>query len=568
MNRQWEINEQIQYRFHPYQQWLMQSDASAQILKNSKVQQDTRLYAGNVTVSNQFHAFTQSIRLHYDYYYDKGIPEDTLSSTRNAYRYAQYGLDWVPKDSLLISAKTDYHYDTKSDRYNTGSHFISNGTGQYYLLQYGWSKNNLYIGTISSWDQADQDYAYRRKGMTMLRSHWGNEYNDFLTTWQFQENNENTYTFLATANEDENKSYVEINKQYRRFLLGSMEYRKRWDSGWSMSLVDEVKDEHNRYPQSSIKSNQERKQDALLNLFIPVTKRLNLTSEIQSVLTEKTYATSASNTDSEIRHWKLTAYMQIGTRDSLIVSRLLELNRTNYPETTTGFDNDNLKDITQLTLQSYLNDRIRFRTGASYSSWQNVNIKSNSSGNNNTRTSLLLQPGFDVAIGDRWIASQAYKMQADYIKYNFQLPGQNDTYFRELSALYKLDYSSSPLIRKIGSAYWLHLPSGPADPNPLNFYISYNYKENNSGQKVDGVYHMTSTLYTNLLTMQLQKYLGRWQMTLRPRLTWGSQTDYDYLATTQYDWNERSSCRFSINPSGISIHNAIWRYSLDLTYQF
>ncbi len=253
-------------------------------------------------------------------------------------------------------------------------------------------------------------------------------------------------------------------------------------------------------------------------------------------------------------------------RDSLVVSRQLSLTSTDYATGSNILDNDQLSDQMQLSLYWHFRDGIFVTNRFNYTRREEVYLKAQMSGNNKVSKSYNLLPAVNIVFKDHIQFLQEYHLRADYDDFVWS-DFARDRMYRKFTASYTLNTSFlSELITFTDNS----LSQDYYGDQGLNLSVNYTYDTNDSGTRYDDVYEINTVNEYHIYQIDLRKFYPRIVLRLRPRYIYAKDSnEFNHIFQCSYTFPNKSSyASLTVNPSGRSWDDAIWRISFDLIVGF
>ena len=189
------------------------------------------------------------------------------------------------------------------------------------------------------------------------------------------------------------------------------------------------------------------------------------------------------------------------------------------------------------------------------------------SSNNNRINGISWHPECNILLGDRLVFMQAYNIRTDYTNYMYSIE-QPDNLYRQLLYQYRLLFDSYPFVARSGDSRWLALPYRKSNGNIVKMEISYQYEQNEYGDKSGEYYNISTKIKRHVADIVFKYEIQNFYYTLQPKYSWGTWKEYAMLLGVAWQFNRESIIEMSINPFGESPKELDWQMTFNVNMRF
>lgn len=279
--------------------------------------------------------------------------------------------------------------------------------------------------------------------------------------------------------------------------------------------------------------------------------------------------------EQEYNSLDLGTSIKVSETDSLSFKRKYSLTQTDYRIGTSVLDSDNVLNENQISLYYFPRDRIRLVSHFNYTRREEIFLDAQMSGNNKVIRSYSFLPSLDIRFHRNLSLLQEYHLRADYDDYSFDWKHKpDDRMFRRFSAAYTVrtqfpamreaDISFSPSGFEEASAASKNNGSMLAD-------VRYVYDISESGHLDDSDKYIVGPKNEfHTFEIDLVRMLNRIQLRARPRFIWSADNyEFNHIFQVNYHLPRRlGDSTLSINPTGRSTDDILWRVNFDFRFEW
>ncbi len=488
----------------------------------------------------------QNIYDHYPEYHREGDVK------QNSYTTGYY-LNYSVTDSLSLRGETKILYDILDDPNIRKDEFNRKGYKSSLVGNWGLFllENDIHLNFNYANENKTNNYINQLK--SYLNHSYQSEYLNVMNNISFNTSKNDIYTLVGDTLVG--YDYSQTNSQLKDdFNIRSIIETSITDR-FGFVLNSNFNKSNSRYDSSTNKNSKNLSYDFFLESEYLATNWMSLLLNLDYGQIEKDFFQTSNNRNIENIKTVFGVNFNNIYLDSLSVRQSLEKVTTNYPNSTYGLDNDLITEITQVSMRKMLIDRINLKNYFTYSKWEEVNISSNLSANNNIRTSYFFNPQLEILFGDKLLLTQDYTIKIDYDdyvydSYNYDYDNINlyDRYYRQVSAEYKLEYNNSPIIAGMDNNIWEIPDRLSKRSDNLGVTLSYKYFANEAGDKRSSVYIINGQNKRNEMYLEVKKKYEDFSLTVKPQLEWGDSEIYELVSLINYEYARNINFLLRIKP--------------------
>ena len=483
--------------------------------------------------------------LHMDYIagIDKARPDLESYEIGKTRRQAGLDVEYSPMDSLFfLSGITYIRSDDTNTRFSEGT-IGSNGYRSYNNVRFSREFNSALLGFDTFFNIMNLDYDYARSYGALVNFDLLNPIID--TELSFRR--------------DTNKIYLlndEVDTHIRSVYRASVVYSTSFSDDIFFHIGDNFQARDNRLQESRERNFIELDNSLFTNAeYFWYSFRFFGGAEYR--LFSRSFKADLSSREQEQRIFLSGLSYHFSESDSLILSRNINLTRTDYTISSSVLDNDQLTIENQVSLYTSLRQNIRFINHFNFTTREEGYLKSGMSANNKTTRIYNLLPSLNIAINRNVLLQQEYHLRADYDDFTFE-DAIRDRMYRRFSATYSI-LSGLPWVRESSK----YIP----DRDYYYFFydvllgVSYTYDTNSSGNRIGDAYEIFAENEYHTLQFELFRRIDRVEFRVRPRFIWSNiRNEVNHLFEFTYILPDRRNfVSISTNCTGRGINDLLWR---------
>jgi len=568
-NKQWRFEQRLRYYLMPLQNWQLSCLGNSLSDSHLDFNQTSRNNNLSLIMQNNNDILRHTFSLGYAYLYDHSDLASELYPYTNQTGNLAYGLDYLPWDSLTVSARLDTYYRKEQDRYSQNHDLISKGIGEQLSGRYtlGGDMNNLALNLGA--EQRNLNWEAYKLYKGGLSANLSTSPFQLSGSWQTNLRSERVYIM-------NNPDSIHTYSYYR---LSDTQNRLSHDALLSLYLpVSEFSElslanQYNlRY--IDVSNSQERGYSEYNNLTSArfdylLTDRLKYAFNCSYTYLLKEFTFGDKNRLIDVRYMDNGLQWEYQPGDSLSVAHTMELRRTTYPKVDTRLDNDYLTQSLRFGWTTYWKERIRLRNRFLYQNKEEIFLDSWLSSNNNRITSYQWLTDNDILLSDCFLLQQSYNLRADYDDYFYNyIEGITDNFYRQLTVGYHMIYDDTPLTTKLGDRRWLNLPFGTLQTSAFRCDLGCTWERSQTSHKVDNYYLIDGDWLKQSVSLLLQKQYGLGIYALMPKYTWGDWREYSLTVSTQWKLQKDSYIDISFNPVGEHLDELDYKLTCSVSLVF
>lgn len=492
--------------------------------------------------------FQHGVNIRYKHIYDHYPEYHHEGNIITKRYYTGYFLNYSFNDSLRITSEFDINYNNEDNPNIREKEFINKGYSSKITSTWGGYVlgNDLHLNINYNTENKDRNYKNQVDYSLVHTYETGST--QIFNNFYYSQGKDDIYTLIDA-------SYQRSDSQSKDNFQLSTVVDSYVNDMLFVDFNSIITKNSSRLEANKNKNSKELNVDFTSGAYLSLTDWSELFVTGKFASSEKRFSIVSSNRDSETIKTTFGVNLANVYLDSLTVSHSLEKIKTDYPQATSGLDNDFITEVTLLSFRKNFDNRVNFSNYFTYSKWQEIYLSAKLSGNNNVRTSYSYNPTVELLFGDNLVFTQNYTIRADYddfiydsFHYNYATTTLYDRFYRQVSAEYKFRYDTSPILTKLSRGSWAIPNNIYRQSDNLNVIASYKFFSNETGDKQSYIYEIRGENKRHEAYVLTEKNIGGLNVQVKPKYEWGQKESFECQSMMTYLYSEYTSISLRAKP--------------------